>query len=95
MFDEFAAWLREVVTSALTAGEPVVVVHHAPPEPTYLRRILGQDAVADLLPHFVDLLAFLREHFVGVHGLGSRRSPRPSGSPGVTRTPAGSSRRVG
>ncbi|MDP3894083.1 TM0106 family RecB-like putative nuclease [Nocardioides sp.] len=71
--EEFTTWLRGVVSTAESAGETVMVVHHAAPEPTYLRRILGPDRVADLLDHFVDLLTFLRRHYVGVHGLGIKK----------------------
>lgn len=70
---EFVRWLRGIVDEATRRGESVAVFHYASPEPNYLKRILGEDAVADLLPHFFDLLPLLRAHFMGVHGLSIKK----------------------
>ena len=46
-------------------------VHHwTAVEPDALRSILGADAVADVLAHFVDLYDVVRAQFVGAFGLG-------------------------
>lgn len=70
---EFADWLRGRVADAEAAGRTVLVYHYAAPEPTRLAGLLGADAVADLLDHFVDLLPILRRHFFGLHGLGIKK----------------------
>jgi predicted RecB family nuclease len=70
---EFVVWLRSQVRAAAADGKSLLVYHYAQPEPTYLKRILGDEAVRDLLPHFVDLLPIVREHFFGVEGLGIKK----------------------
>lgn len=69
----FAAWLRAQIAAADAAGESLLVYHYSHPEPTYLKRLLGEPAVADLLDRFVDLLAIVREHYFGVRGLGIKQ----------------------
>jgi predicted RecB family nuclease len=69
----FVAWLRETVVAANELGESVAVFHYSTPEPTYLKRVLGEAAVADLLLLFVDLLPLLRTNFMGVQGLGIKK----------------------
>ncbi len=69
----FVAWLRETVVAADELGESVAVFHYSTPEPNYLKKVLGEEAVADLLPLFVDLLPLLRANFMGVHGLGIKK----------------------
>ena len=69
----FVAWLRETVVAADELGESVAVFHYSTPEPNYLKKVLGEEAVADLLPYFVDLLPLLRANFMGVHGLGIKK----------------------
>lgn len=71
--EEFVGWLRGIVEDARERGESVAIFHYASPEPNYLKRILGDDAVADLLPHFFDLLPLLRANFMGVHGLSIKK----------------------
>ena len=71
--EQFATWLRDVVQRAQGRGESVAIFHYATPEPTYLKKILGEEAVVDLLPLFVDLLPFMRSNFVGVHGLSIKK----------------------
>lgn len=69
----FAAWLRAQIAAADAAGESLLVYHYSHPEPTHLKRLLGEPAVADLLTRFVDLLAIVREHYFGVRGLGIKQ----------------------
>ncbi|KAA1419197.1 TM0106 family RecB-like putative nuclease [Nocardioides humilatus] len=71
--EAFAVWLRDQIAAADTAGESLLVYHYSHPEPSYLKRLLGEDAVADLLDRFVDLLALVREHYFGVRGLGIKQ----------------------
>ena len=66
-------WLRDQIAAADAAGESLLVYHYSHPEPTYLKRLLGEDAVADLLDRFVDLLPIMREHYFGVRGLGIKQ----------------------
>ncbi len=70
---EFADWLRGQMAVAEAAGQTLLVYHYSHPEPTYLRRLLGEEAVADLVERFVDLLPIVREHFFGLHGLGIKK----------------------
>jgi predicted RecB family nuclease len=69
----FIAWLRDYVESARRNGQSLAVFHYTSPEVRYLRKILGEDAVADVLEYFVDLYALMQEHFIGVEGLGIKK----------------------
>jgi predicted RecB family nuclease len=71
--ESFATWLRAQITAATAAGRSLLVYHYAHPEPAYLKRLLGEPAVADLLAHFVDLLPIIREHYFGLFGLGIKK----------------------
>ncbi len=71
--ESFASWLRGQVAVAEASGESLLVYHYSHAEPTYLKRVLGEDAVADLLERFVDLLPIVREHYFGVRGLGIKQ----------------------
>lgn len=71
--DQFANWLRKEIANANAADLSLLVYHYAHPEPTYLKRLLGEPQVTDLLAHFVDLLPIVREHFFGLHGLGIKK----------------------
>jgi len=70
---EFITWLRACVESARANGQSLAVFHYTSPEVRYLQKILGEDAVADVLEHFVDLIELMREHFIGVEGLGIKK----------------------
>ncbi|MDR7086855.1 putative RecB family nuclease [Aeromicrobium panaciterrae] len=70
---QFATWLRGEIRSAEAAGQSLLVYHYSSPEPGYLKRILGEPAVTDLLSHFVDLLPIVRKNFFGLHGLGIKK----------------------
>lgn len=69
----FAVWLRAQIAEAETSAQSLLVYHYAHPEPTYLRRLLGESQVADLLEHFVDLLAIIRKNYFGLNGLGIKK----------------------
>jgi len=71
--EAFAAWLRDQITAADAAGLSLLVYHYSSAERTYLKKVLGEEAVADLLERFVDLLAIMKEHFFGVDGLGIKK----------------------
>ncbi|KRA37918.1 MULTISPECIES: TM0106 family RecB-like putative nuclease [unclassified Nocardioides] len=71
--EEFARWLRDQITTAEADGHSVLVYHYAHPEPSYLKRLLGEDEVADLLARFVDLLPIIRQHYFGLNGLGIKK----------------------
>lgn len=68
----FADWLRSLIADARADGRTVAVYHYAHPEPLHLRRILGAEA-EELIAVFVDLLPFMRDNFVGVHGLSIKK----------------------
>ncbi len=70
---QFAAWLRAEIAQADAAGQSLLVYHYSHPEPTYLKRLLGEAEATDLLACFVDLLAVVREHYFGVRGLGIKK----------------------
>jgi predicted RecB family nuclease len=70
---EFVGWLRDQVAAAESSGRSLLVYHYSNPEPAYLRRLLGDDQVGDLLALFVDLLPIIREHYFGLHGLGIKK----------------------
>ncbi len=67
---KFVTWLREILAEH---GPGLLVYHYSPAEVCHLRRVLGADAVADLLVHFVDLHEFVRQNYVGVDGLGIKQ----------------------
>lgn len=69
----FAGWLREQIVAADAAGQSLLVYHYAHPEPTYLKRLLGETEVDDILTRFVDLLPVVRKHYFGLHGLGIKK----------------------
>jgi len=71
--EAFVTWVRGQVAAADAAGESLLVYHYSHAEPTYLKRLLGEDAVADILDRFVDLLPIVREHYFGVRGLGVKQ----------------------
>lgn len=52
----FADWLRGQIAEAVADHRTLLVHHYSAAEPTYLKCALGEDAVADLLAHFVDRL---------------------------------------
>lgn len=70
---EFADWLRAQITTAEVAGQTVLIYHYSSPEPAYLKRLVGEDEVAHLIAHFVDLLPIIREHYFGLSGLGIKK----------------------
>lgn len=65
----FLTWLREQIQRAESQGRSLAVFHYSHPERSHLTRVFGEDAVADVLPYFVDLLPIVRAHFIGVAGL--------------------------
>lgn len=65
--------LRNEIAVAAAAGQDVLVFHYSTPEPTYLKRLLGEEEVADVLEHFVDLLPIIRAHYFGLNGLGIKK----------------------
>lgn len=71
--ERFADWLREQIAAADGADQSLLVYHYAHPEPTYLKRLLGETEVDDILTRFVDLLPVVRKHYFGLHGLGIKK----------------------
>ena len=67
---ELVDWLRAQVARADAAGRTLEVHHWTGVEPDVLRRVLGAEAVADVLRRFVDLHDVVRRQFRGLHGLG-------------------------
>jgi predicted RecB family nuclease len=65
----FLEWLRARIGQAQVAGQTVRVFHYSHPETSHLVRVFGDDAVADVMPLFVDLLPIVRANFIGVAGL--------------------------
>lgn len=65
----FLIWLQARVDHAHAKGQSLAVFHYSHPERTHLVRVLGEDDTAQVLRHFVDLLAVVRAHFIGVAGL--------------------------
>jgi predicted RecB family nuclease len=65
-----AQFMRDLHEEAKAAGSRLHVYHYSHTERTSLTRILGEEAVADLLPCFVDLLVNVRQHYFGAEGLG-------------------------
>ena len=70
---QFATWLGEQIQNAVTQGKTIKIYHYAPPEPNYLKRILGPDATAELTKYFVDLNTIMRKNFIGLHGLSIKK----------------------
>lgn len=70
---DFVAWLRTELAEAEAAGQDLLVFHYSNPEPTYLKRLLGEEEVADVLAHFIDLLPIIREHYFGLNGVGIKQ----------------------
>ena len=62
-------WLSEQVAAAERSGKTVAIYHYNHTERSLLTRIVGESAVAGLLPLFVDLLTIVRQHFFGSKGL--------------------------
>ncbi len=71
--ESFVTWLRDLVATASANGQSVQIYHYSHPEPAHLRRLLGGDAVQDLIDLFVDLLAIIRRHYFGLQGLGIKK----------------------
>lgn len=69
----FVDWLRAIRDRAAAEGRTVLAYHYTSYEIEALRRILGQDAVADVLDLFVDLHAIVAEHYFGAAGLGLKK----------------------
>jgi predicted RecB family nuclease len=69
----FVDWLRGVRDRATAEGRTVLAYHYTSYEIEALNRILGADAVADVLDLFVDLYAIVAEHYFGVAGLGLKK----------------------
>jgi predicted RecB family nuclease len=70
---QFAHWLRHEIEVAAAAGQSLRVFHYSDPEPKYLGKVLGAEAVADLVDHFVDLLTVVRANYFGAQGLGIKK----------------------
>jgi predicted RecB family nuclease len=68
--DALVTWLRALVDEADRAGRTLQVHHWTGVEADALRRVLGADAVADVLDRFVDLHDVVRRQLRGLHGLG-------------------------
>lgn len=66
----FVTWLRTQIATAQAAGQSLLVYRYSHPEPTYLKRLFGEQEVGDLLERFVDLFSIVREHYFGVRSLG-------------------------
>lgn len=79
LVDQFADWLRTLVQESEAQGQSFLVYHYSHPEPTYLKRLLGEDHATDLTDHFVDLLTIVREHYFGLAGLGIKKVAPPFG----------------
>ena len=69
----FVGWLRDLIQKATGQGQSVRVFHYSHPEPAYLKRLLGEDEVADVVSRFVDLLPIIRDNFFGLEGLGIKK----------------------
>jgi len=51
----------------------LAVFHYSSHEPSHLKKILGEETVADVQPYFVDLRSLMRNNFLGAHGLGIKK----------------------
>ena len=69
----FVDWLRDIRDRAAAEGRTVLAYHYTSYEPEALRRILGPDAVADVLELFADLYAIVAAHYFGAAGLGLKK----------------------
>ena len=65
--------MRGEIQAARSAGESIAVFHYTSPETRYLKDLLGEAAVADVLSCFVDLHKFVKANFFGVEGLGLKK----------------------
>lgn len=70
---ELLDWLRGQIADAASKRRTLAVFHYSSPEPAYLKKILGEENVADVLPYFVDLRSLMRNNFLGAHGLGIKK----------------------
>ncbi len=68
--DALVTWLRALAQQADRDGRTLQVHHWTGVEADALRRVLGAEAVADVLDRFVDLHDVVRGQFRGLHGLG-------------------------
>lgn len=71
--ETLASWLRGEIQIAEAEGRSLRVYHYSHPEPSYLKRLLGEADVAVLLERFVDLHSVIAKHYFGLHGLGIKR----------------------
>jgi len=83
------SWLRGEIQAARSAGESIAVFHYTSPETRYLKRLLGEDEVADVLSCFVDLHEFVKENFFGVEGIGLKKVATALGSSWGDEDPGG------
>ena len=63
-------WLRGEIAEAVAQGQTLLIAHHSQIEIAKLNRILGAEAVEDVVEHFVDTYRWLNERFIGRAGLG-------------------------
>lgn len=70
---EFVSWLRAEIKDARAAGRSIAVFHYTSPEVRYLKNLLGEDAMEDVLSCFVDLHEFVKGNFFGVEGIGLKK----------------------
>jgi hypothetical protein len=68
----------EIVVRAQAEGRTVRAFHYRSHEISNLRRILGSDAITDLLEMFADRLTVMQRHYFAVAGMGLRRWRRRS-----------------
>jgi predicted RecB family nuclease len=66
----FVDWLRRERDEAAARGKSLLAYHYTSHEIGHLKRILGEDEIADVLPLFVDLYAYVSAHYFGVAGHG-------------------------
>jgi predicted RecB family nuclease len=71
---EFFDWLQGEFKRAAKKKQSLLVFHYSTPETSNLIRLIGEDECADALSHFVDLLAIMRQHFIGAHGLSIKKT---------------------
>ena len=70
---QFVSWLRAQIQAARSAGKSIAVFHYTSPETRYLKNLLGEDNVQDVLECFEDLHAFVEKNFFGVEGIGLKK----------------------
>lgn len=69
--DEFFSWLESFVAEHEAAGRTVKVFHWTKPETSHTARVLGHERSDRLFKHrFVDLNAFMRQHYTAREGFG-------------------------